>query len=214
MITDPSFFILGSKIMKNYKRNYNHYLLLLLNTFIKGGNLCSQLFVQNRNIIVPLSLIQIAGNWVAQIVFLCKFGNRESATIIAAAVRETWFVKLQFSILFVNQKNVTMQTSSFWWTRANISRQSFTFADIVARDVADEPVMPLENHRRRTKNREFDDNVFYFSFLTHLAVNWFLARRCVRIGHAQRIQSGCICIPFDLWNVFDLARCQFVAGIA
>lgn len=167
--------------------------------------LCSQLFVQNRNIIVPLGLIQIAGNRIAQTVLLCEFGNRKSTAIVGTGAGETWLVKLQFAILFVNQEHVAMQSSALRWSRTNIGGQRFTFGDIVTGNIADQPVMPLEKQNSQTNKRKKCRNSACYQ-LTHFAISWLLTRWCVWVGHAQSVQGGCICVPYDLWYVFHLTR--------
>lgn len=50
------------------------------------SNLGAQLLVQNRNIVIPFSLVEISGNWIAKFIFLGKLANFEASTIITASI--------------------------------------------------------------------------------------------------------------------------------
>lgn len=57
-------------------------------------------------------MIEIASNRITKIILLRKLANFETTPIITASIGQTLFVEAQFSILFINQKHVTMQTGA------------------------------------------------------------------------------------------------------
>lgn len=90
------------------------------------GTLCAQLLVQDRNVVIPLSLVEVSSDRVAQIVLCGEFGDGELGPVIAAGVGQTRLVELQFPVLFVDEENVAVQSRSFRWTGANVCRQGLT----------------------------------------------------------------------------------------
>lgn len=71
----------------------------------------SKLLVQQGHVVVVFCLVEVAGDWSSQTIFLDELLDMETSTVVSRAVRQSWLVKGQFSRLLVDQEDVAMETS-------------------------------------------------------------------------------------------------------
>lgn len=81
---------------------------------ILQNSLCTQLFVQDRHIIIVLCLVEITSDWVAKLIFLSKLPDRESSAVVCRSVGKPRLITGDLAILLVDKEHVAMQ-SGVWW---------------------------------------------------------------------------------------------------
>ena len=153
---------------------------LVQSTFLRP-----QLLVQDRNIVVVLGLVEVSGHGISQVVLLGKLFDRETTTVISGTIGQAGFVALDLVLLLVDQPHVPVEASLWWGSRSYVLGQGLSLVDLVSGHVDYQVVVPLP-------------------------VSGLLAARCVRIGHAHRVEGAVLGIPLDLGQILDLRRCENV----
>lgn len=100
---------------------------------------CSQFLVQQRNVIIVLSLVEVAGDGSSQVVLFSELLNPEASSIVTRAIGQARLIEAQLSRLLVDQKHVTVETGVLGRARAYVGAQHFSFLDRVAGDVSNKP---------------------------------------------------------------------------
>jgi hypothetical protein len=147
------------------------------------------LLVQLRNVVIPLSLIEISSDWCAEAVFLHKLLDLETPAVVTGAIRKAWLIESQLSGLLVDEEDIAMEARLFWRPRAHVVTEDLSFGDVTAGNVADEPVVPLAVLRvgagRLFGGEGFVELVSY--------VNGVAYR--IWIGHAECVEGIGLSVP-------------------
>lgn len=112
---------------------------------IQNFHSVSVLFVPLFHIRIPLGNIKVPRKGLPQVVLLGEFSDRKVQPVRFGSLYASGFVKREFLFLLEHQENVSVQSGTFRGARASIFGYDVAGSDVVSFDVADQPVVDLEN---------------------------------------------------------------------
>lgn len=78
------------------------------------GCLTGQLLVELGHVIIPFSLVQVAGDGLAEAVLLGEPADRELSAVVGRPVGQTGLVEFDLGWLLVDEEDVAVEA---WWMR-------------------------------------------------------------------------------------------------